>query len=709
MKPINRLKTVERLSENYMKVEFQEELIQIIREGIHNMNQKALVNKFVLRTFEELPCEHQYVVLANSGLTNNFEYENKSGSVEIYGVNIEYGPNKVVNYTEDLLSVDFGKGKDNIAKTINYVKKSGLYVNLKEDKCYFVISSNSITDGVNIFTEKNEIRSILSACTLYKGYSWSNSEERNLRATLVNASKYSAIERIQKLNKQLGGSLDYWMHKSLDFKSIQKLATRNGLQNPGALFIGEFANEEWGALFLKKKISGNEDATKEYSEYLEARGIELDDYIIDGQHIKNAAWLVDVLYKHHNIETTEDVVAGIMEQERSVGAGNKSAGCYEYEDIFNSIVKYLKANYQYEIIGNPKRIAVIHDTNSAKIPNYDGKCFRSMILDVATASSNAFTSGQLLSKLMFLDKDATVNFLYNKMYNNLIDMTDLTVEDSEFSSTGSLSQILFGINKEMALTDLYALTALGQDLMKYAKGAITRTRVKVKGSNYRAQFDNSFMLLENKNARILRTTPEGYIECYNADVIAKNRRDIKNVERQYKKDLKTMSVEDAREKRRLALNEFMIGMGLKYPCPGNSEFEIFRFLTKQEIEERCFEENLDVNQADRLYRYFVTKCAGCIVIAPENILKHKLAGMDTDFDGLTVILEKELVDIATTAYTTGSITGIASVPSYTVILNKIKKDSSNFGIIENCLSLKYRKDLKEEMANISKLNCIREM
>lgn len=699
-----KLNTVARLSENYIKVDFQEELIQIIREGIHNMNQKALINKFVLRTFEGNGCEHQYVVLANSGLTNNFEYENKEGSVDIFGINVEFGPNKLVNYTEDLLSVDFGKGKDNIAKTINYVKKSGLYVNIAEKKCYFVISSNAITDGIEMITDKNQIRSILSACTLYKGYSWSNSEERNLRATLVNATKYSAKERIEKLDKQLGGSLSYWMSRSLDFKAIQKLATRNGLQNPGALFIGEFGNEEWGALFLKKKISGNADATAEYTAYLEERGIELDDYIIDGQHVKNAAWLVDVLYKHHNIETTQDVVAGIMEQERSVGAGNKSAGCYEYEDVFNAIVDYLKANYQYTIIGNPKRIAVIHDTNSAKIPNYDGNGFRSMVLDVATASAQAVTSGQLLSKLMFLDKDRTVNFLYNKMYNNLIDMVDITAGESEFSTTGSLSQILFGINPEMATTDIYALTALGQDLMKYAKGAITKTRVKIKGSNYRAQFDNSFMLLNNKEGRILGTTENGYIECFNADVIAKNRREIRAIEKQYRANLKTMSIEEARAIRTKALDECMTGLALKYPCPGNSEFEIFRFLTLQEVEERCYETNTDVSQADRVYRYFATKSVGCIVIAPENILKHKLAGMDTDFDGLTVILEKELVDIATDSYKNGSITGDASIPSYTVILNKIKEGSSNFHIVEKCVDLTYRQDKQKELSVINKLN-----
>lgn len=699
-----KLRTIERLSEDFIKVDYQDELVQIIREGIYNMNQKALINKFVLRTFEAEPCTHEYVILANSGLTNNFEYEAVNGKVEINNIDIEFGPNKIVNYTTDLLSVDFGQGKDNIAQTINYVKKSGLYVDLTTKKCYFIIASNRITDGTKVFTDEQQIKEILNSCTLYKGYSWSNSEERNLRATLVNASKYDAQTRLEKLDTQLGGSLNFWINQAVDFKGIQKLAARNGLQNPGALFIGEFGNEEWGALMLKKKIKGNSDTTEEYAKYLEQRGIELDDYIIDGQHVKNAAWLVDVLYKHHNIQTSQKVVAGIMEQERSVGTGNKSAGVYEYEDIFNAIVKYLKATYEYVIIGNPKKIAVIHDVNSAKIPNYKGSNFRSMILDIATASSHASTSGQLLSKLMFIDKDKTSAFLYNKMYNNLIDMTDITVEESDYTTQGSLSQMLFGLNKEQATTDIYALTALGQDLMKYAKGAITKTKVKVKGSNYRAQFENSFMIQGDKNIRFLGITKEGYVECYNSDVIAKNRRQIRAVNKQYAEDLKTMTIAEAKEKRRLALNEFMVGLALKYPCPGNSEFELFRFLTNEEIHERIFESTEDKKVADMNYRYFTCRSGGCIIIANENILKHKLAGMDTDFDGLTVILEEELVNIAKTAYITGAITGNASMPSYTVILNKIKKTSSNYDIVKNCVNLKYKQSLEEELKAIKKLN-----
>ena len=89
-----KLNTVERLSENYIKVDFQDELVQVIREGIYNMNQKALVNKFVLRTFEKFECKHEYVILANSGLTNNFDYKSETGAINICGIDVTYGPDK---------------------------------------------------------------------------------------------------------------------------------------------------------------------------------------------------------------------------------------------------------------------------------------------------------------------------------------------------------------------------------------------------------------------------------------------------------------------------------------------------------------------------------------------------------------------------------------------------------------------------------------
>ena len=44
------------------------------------------------------------------------------------------------------------------------------------------------------------------------------------------------------------------------------------------------------------------------------------------------------------------------------------------------------------------------------------------------------------------------------------------------------------------------------------------------------------------------------------------------------------------------------------------------------------------------------------------------------------------------------------MPSYTVILNKIKKTSSNYDIVKNCVNLKYKQSLEEELKAIKKLN-----
>ena len=109
------------------------------------------------------------------------------------------------------------------------------------------------------------------------------------------------------------------------------------------------------------------------------------------------------------------------------------------------------------------------------------------------------------------------------------------------------------------------------------------------------------MLLNNKEGRILGTTEKGYIECFNADVIAKNRREIRAIEKQYRANLKVMSVNKARAIRTKALDECMTGLALKYPCPGNSEFEIVQILRDEEYQ-YGFEYNSEKIVMEWLYR-----------------------------------------------------------------------------------------------------------
>lgn len=82
----------------------------------------------------------------------------------------------------------------------------------------------------------------------------------------------------------------------------------------------------------------------------------------------------------------------------------------------------------------------------------------------------------------------------------------------------------------------------------------------------------------------------------------------------------------------------------------------------------------------------------------------KIGVFTTDFDGLTVILEEELVDIAKDAYVGGTITGYSNIPSYTVILNKIKNTSKDFRIIKDCINFEFKQSVEEELEVINKIN-----
>lgn len=686
-----KLNTVVSLRNERTVIKSQEQLIEVIRHGVFNMNQKAVIAKFDIKLNDKKgPCKMSYAVATNSTQLNMFDFAGEETEIRVDGIRLLVGPDRNVNFTSDIVIANFGgdSTEGNRPLAIEAVKNNGVYLDIDNGTCYLRTIDGMLKNGMEyVSVEEEEI--IKASLDLYVGFSWSNSEERNTRVTLINARKYNASKRFEILDNSLGGGLSYEISNDcVKFKDIQKLATRNGLQKTGAFALGEFGNSKWGVLLVEDKIQGCDDFNKQVSDYLVSNhGIEIDNFILDGQHIKNANWLVDVLESTHNIVVSEKVCAGIMEQERAVGFGNKSAGLYVKELIFKAIIETIKKSYKFTIIGNKDNIAAIHDKNSAKIPNMNGSNFMSMILDIAVPSVNAKTSDQLGSKLMYLDKVAASNAINNIAYENFVAMLDGTVDSSVASTKGSMSQILFGLNKEKALGDIYASGSLAKDIVKFAESAIGGSKLSVKGGSYRAQFDNTLLITGDNQSHTLGVTKEGFVECYCADVISKNRKAIRQTEQTYKANIESgMNKEEARELRSIELNKFMVGMAVKYPCPGNSEFEMFRFVTKQELKERVLES--DMNNKELVADYFMDIHGGCIMIAPINILKHKLAGFDTDFDGLSVILEDRLVNIAKEAYMNGSITGSTKAPGYTVILNKAKRnDVDEYTTVVNAMKL----------------------
>ena len=56
---------------------------------------------------------------------------------------------------------------------------------------------------------------------------------------------------------------------------------------------------------------------------------------------------------------------------------------------------------------------------------------------------------------------------------------------------------------------------------------------------------------------------------------------------------------------------------------------------------------------------FLNTSYGVTKIGADNTLKHKLAGMDTDYDGVAVVFEKDLVQILLDKYPTTD--GVATI------------------------------------------------
>ena len=102
----------------------------------------------------------------------------------------------------------------------------------------------------------------------------------------------------------------------------------------------------------------------------------------------------------------------------------------------------------------------------------------------------------------------------------------------------------------------------------------------------------------------------------------------------------------AKATRTTKVDEYLNSFTVKYPCPTDIEFAKFRYLADFEVEEAIEELNVDAKTKDVLRNMFLGLNDGIVMIAPLNTLKHKLAGMDTDFDGVTSFFEKAIVDSA---------------------------------------------------------------
>ena len=172
--------------------------------------------------------------------------------------------------------------------------------------------------------------------------------------------------------------------------------------------------------------------------------------------------------------------------------------------------------------------------------------------------------------------------------------------------------------------------------MDIIESQLKNYKVKIDAVFLRALFDDAYFLTNGAIDGVLGVSKyTGKLEAYSYDV-----------ELRYKDQIEAIYADDSIVNKEEALDKLLTGVAFKYPSPSADESCCMTFKTSKVLAERIANmNNLTRQQREVLIDDFINTSFGVIKMAPNNTIKHRLAGMDTDFDGVAIVFEKELVDL----------------------------------------------------------------
>lgn len=474
----------------------------------------------------------------------------------------------------------------------------------------------------------------------YHVLTWTPGSSR--RGSLIFAAmKEKEIQYLQ--NKIGGGVLLEEVKRKIGTKDAHKLLTKLGsrvgqFSSPG-LFAGQIGwNQGSGFIIVNDKLQGPSDF------HGGIKGLANDRELYDGQ-----AMFLDQLMK-----TVLNTAAG--ENLFSLGEARRCAVQMRTDKIyakvcadayakisFDALITHVKSRYKgkYKVFGNPDNIVAIFDANAAKIINMEflekdinvNKNSMCLYLLAIAKEHNCRTSSQLLNKLGVFDKDATIAWVEKTKEKETEDIINKNAEGNgsiyDDPKTLYAPNAIWNIatrayeegNKELyfniAKNETILNSLVGQTVKKI-NSDIAGFRVKLeKASSLTVLFDPSYLLSDRKIDGVLGITKKGQIEVFCAD--------------------------------RRGDAEASAMIGIKYPAPGLFDTEKFQRVSLEQIESRLKNllGNKTITQDEfvAILEKFKDAAFGVVYMAPINFIKRKLAGMDTDFDAVSLIWEPALVSI----------------------------------------------------------------
>lgn len=674
-----------------VKEELVEKQLKVVDHFLTKLNTNVPVVGRI--TIDKEGIKTDFVAVGNGPITNhnsvvyekqakNLSFKAKNARGEEVERQTKVGGDSNYRFTKSLLRLNVADAE---ATQITSIKAEGIVVKF---------GVKTITDARIVVNEKAGDESVKSL--LAKGYiyyavnSWSNSDERNGGMLLYNTLERTGTEAFKIQDEIFGGALSSKINeynKVLPYNVLSKdIITRNGIFNAPMLKMGEIANDKFGVLIVEEKLKGVDDYTELQHKEMNKLGINIDSYTYDGGNFMSVSLIKYMFKTYLNIELTDEEALMISLQNRCDVVTTKNYGATDTDETIVVMAKNIMGKYKTTLVGNPDNIGMIIDKNSYKlmsmanvISRYKNNISINLyVLDIARYSETN-TSGQLVEKFMAINAYKTMNFLRSLGKDRISMYTEDTFDtendlkyvidkDGNMSLNYDLLDALILTNKERVMKDRYAFEKIIQRSIRLQEAAVNKLKLPVQSLYLRALFDYS-KLIQNETEYILEYDAElDAIECYNLDVLLVNKDTIEVINNKYEEDLKNgVDIVVAKTNRKLALDKVLTAVAIKYPCPGSEEFQVVRFLTLEETAERVEEKIVDEKSRELVYKMFENKGSGCILISPVNTLKNKLAGMDTDYDALALIFERELVDIVMEAERKNSCVFIntdGTVPNY---------------------------------------------
>ena len=581
-----------------------------------------------------------YKVECNDTTKDRVYYETNTHCVVVYGA-LDGDINEVCRKWKD-------KDKRELkAKYVDQVQNLGLVMDVKG----------------NIHINKGDVMGN-PLTVLY----WSPSNMRNETQLMT---PIAPVDAFKILDEVAGGALSEALQGKFTIGDLIKKAARLGILGAPSTPLIKSGNLDFGYVIYMDEIEGPADFSKEQTEELLANGIEIDRNTYDGSMALSAEF-VKASFAKFGIKISKKKALAFALQTRANKVFTKVFGeAKTQENMQHRLAQLIakvkpeeilrveagadvsgldKSKYKLIIVGNEKCLGSIIDTNGGKLlknislQTIASGDFMTHLLDIAKCSKTK-TSGQMLQKFLTADMLRTINVIKHRLGQDLDNALEHRLEGEINPHTCSLAEFILRYVPG-GRTNTVALEKVIKDELKRQESIINNLSVDIDAYFQRALFDDTYFLTGGKvDSLLTRNEHTGRLECYSKDIEVLFAEQIEAIE---------SNPELSEDEKDRLVSILLTGAAFKYPSPSSDENALLTYQSSRQIRRKIekLHEAGTITEAEMeiLLDDFLNTSYGVTKIGADNTLKHKLAGMDTDYDGIAVVFEKDLVQILLDKY-----------------------------------------------------------